>query len=229
MMSLSHLQVEDRGYYLKNFITSLRQSVAWLSVVALINMIIYSKEYFLTYFLFKFSFRNCWLNIDEEIDEPSNIIWVNIQYPSSKRCCRVLFSILVSLIILLISIAIIGSGSFLSNEIKNNYDVNVQCDQVDFSDEKVVHSEYLSTTLTLKEKSKVYCFCLNKLTTTYIYTDSINFAFSDGNKPCELIINNYLMYNGFNIGVAFIIAIFNELISQILEGKLDFNLKFSFI
>jgi hypothetical protein len=48
-------------------------------------------------------FRDKFLDINHEIDEPSNVQWANIQFSHGQRCFRVFFSIIVCIIIIIIS------------------------------------------------------------------------------------------------------------------------------
>jgi len=86
----------------------------------------------------------------------------------------------------------------------------------------LVEAEFLSKTLAAKEKSKLYCFCYDKLFTLASYEKSINYAFPNGVKPCENMINDIIKWNGYSIGVSIMIPVLNAILVIVLRCNLQY-------
>ncbi len=81
-----------------------------------------------------------------------------------------------------------------------------------------MQAEFEAKTTALKEKSKLQCFCLDKFSDLG-YTDSSNYQFSDGSKPCTTMIDDWLKFNAFSIGISLVIPGLNAFLLIILRGK----------
>lgn len=169
-------------------------------------MIIYSKFYFLI-----FSFRKKWLTLAENIDEPSNIKWEYMQYNTCKRAIRKIISILVTLILIIIGIAVIASAKYAEKKIENEFGAKVDCNLITFTKEIAEADNAKNTKLM---SPTVQCYCFDQFIKVGLEVNKI--------KICEKWLSLYLQAQSLNIGVILIVPILNFIISLAIQCKLYF-------
>jgi hypothetical protein len=171
-------------------------------------------------------FKDRWLNIKLARDEPSNIKWENVTYPSWKRFFRKLLAYTVSFILIIASFGIIIGGKFAQEELSKDFNINLDCSQtkVELSDVKL---EYENTLLSSKEKVETYCYCWNSLVDDG-YEKTKNFSFlSEKNStliyPCQDWLDAYIKLYSLNIGTIIIVPLINSLIYVVLRSVTKFE------
>ena len=144
----------------------------------------------------------------KSIDEPSNIKWENMQYNSCLRKLRKIFSIFLTLVIIIISISIVAAAKFAEKKIEEQFGANVDCQYIDYSKEIVQINEYIEDG---QISPATQCYCMDKL---------INIGLDVRNiKKCEKWILLNIQAQSLNIGVIIIVPILNVIISLALYCK----------
>ena len=110
---------------------------------------------------------------------------------------------------LIISFVVIGYGKIALDDINSKANINLDCTKISFKDETKVEIEYSDPTLTSKQKTKTYCFCIDKLFNLgFSKTSNYKFPLTQ-KKPCTDIVDQYLLYTGFAGGVSIMIPLLN--------------------
>ena len=195
---------------------------------------IYSKN-ILNFFIFKnfkiknFSFKNKWLQIKENIDEPSNIKWENIQYSSFLRFLRKCFSIFLSLIIVIASIAIVVVAKLGENEIKKNFNTEVDCRFIDKTEKDLLNEVTLLFQNKTTDNVVTYCFCYEKLTSNFTQLQNYNIKMNNSDYyPCKLWLELWIKSSSLKYGIIFLVPIINVVLSICLTSKKIKNNKIFF-
>ena len=163
------------------------------------------------------------MHVSKNLDEPSNIQWENIQYSKLKRCCRKMVSTFASLLILVISIAVVSSEKFFIDQLnKSYYNINIDCNQVDYSQESVIE-EFNNNAISLRDKTKTFCFCNSIIIKEYI--GAKNYKLPDNSQPCYEVTDMILVMQSVSIAISIAIPVLNSLLIILLRGKYNkFNL-----
>jgi hypothetical protein len=168
------------------------------------------------------SFRNKWVEVDTNTDEPSNIRWKNIPYSKAKRCLRQTFALLVAIIVLLISFGITIGTKYAENALSTNFSSNVDCSFVKFTEESVL-KEFTDSSIISKEKYQTYCFCRENLVNKGLSATSAISLGAGSIKPCSSWIESYITSQSLTVGTILLVPLVNIILSFLLASLTEFE------
>jgi len=116
---------------------------------------------------------------------------------------------------------IIGSEKTIMTQLDNLYfDININCNHINYSNETDIAEEFSSMDLLLRNKTKTFCFCYNKLQINYTATiDYQIYKFPNILKPCTEITEKILVYQSISFGISIIIPALNSIMVIVLRCK----------
>ena len=118
---------------------------------------------------------------------------------------------------------IIGAGKLTIEQFtKAYYDINIDCNQVKFNDELEIMAEFSNPKIDLRDKTKTFCFCNSRLFSDY--SGTVNYKLINGAKPCEIIAEKIIIYQGVSLGISMIVPIMNTMLIYVLRSNLKWDL-----
>jgi hypothetical protein len=159
-------------------------------------------------------FNKCWLSIQFCPDDPINIKWRNMTYSSAKRCCLKALSISLAIIILFIGFGIIILGKIIQDDVNKSFDLNLNCNLVDYNIQQVIFES--SSTMPSKAKVKTFCYCKDMLDTDgYFYTMDYTLP-NTTIQPCAAWLNAYTKSSLITYGIIVVIPLINVLLKTVI-------------
>lgn len=177
------------------------------------------------YRLKRFYYKNRWLEIKKNPDNPSNIKWQNMLTSPCKKCISKFFSILLSILLILIGFGIVIGSKYFQDMLNTEFNNDINCSFVEFDEIRVVN-EYMRTDIPKRNRILTYCFCHFQLGALGM-TGAYNYAFPSGLvnntkiTPCQDWITAYLKFNTITYAIIIIIPILNSLITVSLTSLTD--------
>ena len=168
----------------------------------------------------RFYYKDSWLQIKKNPDNPSNIKWQNMLVSSCNKCVSKFFSIFLSFFLILIGFGIIVSSKYFQDILNEEFDNNINCAFVGYSEKSVI-TEFLRTDIPKRNRIQTFCFCKNLLDTLGI-TKAYEYAFPNVIvekqivTPCKEWVLAYLKFNSVTYAITIIIPVLNALITVTL-------------
>jgi hypothetical protein len=155
-------------------------------------------------------------------DEPSNIIWQNINYPYFKKCFRAFFAILIGIVIICISFGVAIAAKYANDALSKEFNINVDCTFVEYTVDSI-KTEFEDSNIPVRNKIMTYCFCLNSLYNKgYQETSTYTFP-STTENPCQDWLNSYLKYNSINMILIATIPVTNIFLTMFLRAVTSYE------
>jgi hypothetical protein len=151
-------------------------------------------------------------------DEPSNINWQNIPYSESRRCCRKIFAVFISFLVILLTFGIVIIQQKFISSITEDFDPNINCSNLGLNDREVI-IEFINPSIPKKSKVKASCFCQKYLIDNGIFnTQSYSIQYENRDYLlCSDWMNSWIKYQGASTAVIVIIPVVNLILSFILQ------------
>jgi len=108
------------------------------------------------------NYKNSWLNIKKNPDNPTNIKWQNMLISPWSKCFFKFISIFLSIFLILISFGIIVAGKYFEDLLNQEFNNDLNCNYVEYT-LKSVQDEYFNQNLSKRSRIQTYCFCKNLL------------------------------------------------------------------
>jgi hypothetical protein len=183
-------------------------------------LVIYSKSFiFLISFIIiiKYSFRDQWLNLNYDIDEPSNIKWQNITYNQCKRAMRFMVSILFGFILIVCSFAVVVYGKYAQKQYVEKYNPDLDCEIVNnWKDYNTIIARNRTLADVEYTNAKVNCYCNEKFFDVGLLNLKYYNITSDVNNqiiyPCNDWLDRFLQYQGLMYGIIIVIPLINAIV-----------------
>lgn len=138
-------------------------------------------------------FQGRFLKVERAV-EPSLILWENLRFSRSQRCCRIFFSSMIAFLLLIAATAVILYVKIVQTEMSES--------QVDCSEAAVLTIQKVQNKINKAELAgkgglvdELYCFCQVMLTDAIMARknplDSLSVHFPDGEQHCLGWVSDY--------------------------------------
>lgn len=173
----------------------------------------------------RFYFKNSWLEIQKNPDNPSNIKWQNMLVSPCNKCCSKSFSIILSFLLILIGFGIIVGSKYFQDVLNTEFNNEVNCNFVSYTDTSVIQ-EYFTNDIPKRNRIQTFCFCQNGLTKnglSYVYDYKFptianipNVNITTPVYPCRDWTTAYIKFNAITYSITILIPILNSIITFVL-------------
>lgn len=161
-------------------------------------------------------YKDSWLTIHKNPDNPSNIKWQNMLISPTSRFCSNFISISFSIFLICCGIGIIISLKIYQGIVNKEFDSNIDCNSVTFDTQSVIN-EYNDLETSKRNRILTYCFCSDLLFTQGIsVTSSYTFP-STTITPCKDWLNAYIKNSAIRIAITIIIPLSNGIMNLFLR------------
>jgi hypothetical protein len=153
------------------------------------------------------------LDINANINLPSNINWQNLTFPTWKRYFRFFISIVFACILIVVSFSVVVYSKYSQEKFTEKYNTKLDCRYVpDFLDYNIIISSNKTAEDIPITKAKINCYCKNKtyeLGLIEMPTYEVSFQ-GKSIKPCEEWFNSFLSFQSLQIGIIIVIPLINS-------------------
>jgi hypothetical protein len=162
-------------------------------------------------------FKNKWIEMIDNPDEPSNIHWQNMSFHPFRRFIRKLFTIISAIILIVAGLAVIAGGSYLQRLVEQKFDTNLNCKYIQYSKESAME-ESRDESIQGKNKVKTTCYCKDYYAQNgYSKTLTFSFDVDDSKTPCKNWMESYYAFQGISYAIVLAVPLINIILQKLLK------------
>lgn len=164
----------------------------------------------------RFYYKNAWLEVKKNPDNPSNIKWQNMLVSKCNKCFSKSFSIILSTFLILIGFGIIVGSKVLQDNLNQEFNTEIRCEYVDYNS-NTAQTEFFNTLVPNRNKVQTYCFCQKMYNENgYSYTNKYSFPGRPNEYPCKNWVEAFFKFTAISYAITVSIPILNTLITFFL-------------